>query len=57
MKRELGGTQARAKWTELQSSGPRDGLWNELELENNQGDIPRLAANFTIIINLSFMIL
>lgn len=56
-KRALGGAQARAKRTELQSSGPRDGLWNVLELENNQGDIPRLAANFTIIINLSLVIL
>lgn len=56
-KRQLGGAQARARRTELQSSGPRDGLWNELELENNQGDIPRLAANFTIIINLSLAIL
>lgn len=44
----------RAKWTQSQRSGPRDGPWNELELENHQGDIPRLAANFTIVINLSF---
>lgn len=56
-KRELGGTQARTEWTKLQSSGTRDGLWNELQLENHQGDIPHLAANFTIIIILSFMIL
>lgn len=40
-----------AKWTQSQRSGPRDGLWNELKLENHQGDIPCFVANFTIIIN------
>ena len=50
---DISSTGARAEWTQSQRSGPRDAPWNELELENHRGDIPRSTANFTIIINLS----
>ncbi len=50
---DISSTGARAEWTQSRRSGPRDGPWNELELENHRGDTPRSAANFTIIINLS----